>query len=357
MDVFFTCLDRRFPENTILSHDLLEGAYLRAGLIGDVELTDGYPYKVTSYFSRLHRWVRGDWQLLPWLGRTVRDENGRREANPVGPIAKWKLFDNLRRSLVPVSTLLALVLGMCLSGPVFAAAAGVAVLAAASHLLLSGADLAFRRGRGLTERYHSTIITGFGGVLLQTLVQLLFLPYQAWICASAALTALWRMGVSHKKLLAWTTAAEAERRAGDGLWANYQKMWPSVAAGLLCVVCSRFPAGAAVGLVWMASPVFSWAMSRPVARARRLEKEDRPFLLHQAALIWQYFAEFLRPQDHWLPPDNWQEQPAVGLARRTSPTNIGMALLSVMAAADLKLITRERGIDLISHILDTIEEL
>ena len=176
VDVFFTCLDRRFPENTILSHDLLEGAYLRAGLIGDVELTDGYPYKVTSYFSRLHRWVRGDWQLLPWLGRTVRDENGRREANPVGPIAKWKLFDNLRRSLVPVSTLLALVLGMCLSGPVFAAAAGVAVLAAASHLLLSGADLAFRRGRGLTERYHSTIITGFGGVLLQTLVQLLFLP-------------------------------------------------------------------------------------------------------------------------------------------------------------------------------------
>ena len=159
---------------------------------------------------------------------------------------------------------------------------------------------ACRRGRGLTERYHSTIITGFGGVLLQTLVQLLFLPYQAWICASAALTALWRMGVSHKKLLAWTTAAEAERRAGDGLWANYQKMWPSVAAGLLCVVCSRFPAGAAVGLVWMASPVFSWAMSRPVARARRLEKEDRPFLLHQAALIWQYFAEFLRPQDHWL---------------------------------------------------------
>lgn len=357
VDVFFTCLDRRFPENTILSHDLLEGAYLRAGLIGDVELTDGYPYKVTSYFSRLHRWVRGDWQLLPWLGRTVRDENGRREANPVGPIAKWKLFDNLRRSLVPVSTLLALVLGMCLSGPVFAAAAGVAVLAAASHLLLSGADLAFRRGRGLTERYHSTIITGFGGVLLQTLVQLLFLPYQAWICASAALTALWRMGVSHKKLLAWTTAAEAERRAGDGLWANYQKMWPSVAAGLLCVVCSRFPAGAAVGLVWMASPVFSWAMSRPVARARRLEKEDRPFLLHQAALIWQYFAEFLRPQDHWLPPDNWQEQPAVGLARRTSPTNIGMALLCCLAAADLELTPRNRALSLIGHILDTVEKL
>lgn len=186
VDAFLACLDRRLPQNAVLSHDLLEGSYLHAGLIGDVELTDGYPYQVSSYFSRLHRWVRGDWQLLPWLGRSVRNEEGERIKNPLGDLPRWKIVDNLRRSLSPVGTLTALLLSMCISGPVFALAAGTAVLSAASNLLLTGADLAARRGRGLAERYHSTIIAGVGGVLLQTLVQLLFLPQQAWTCASAA---------------------------------------------------------------------------------------------------------------------------------------------------------------------------
>ncbi|NCB63820.1 MAG: hypothetical protein EOM52_09480, partial [Clostridia bacterium] len=257
VEAFYACLDRRLPRNAVLSHDLLEGAYLRAGLAGDVELADGYPYKVISYFSRLHRWVRGDWQVLPWLLRKVRNEDGEKVLNPISAMAKWKILDNLRRSLSPVSTLLALLLGMCLSGTVFAFAAGAAILSAASNLLLSGAELAFRGGRGFADRYHSTIITGFGGILLQTLVQLLFLPFHAWICASAAVTALWRMSVAHKGLLAWTTAAEAERKAGDSVWAYYCKMWPAVAVGFFCILCSVFPAGAAVGLVWAASPAFA----------------------------------------------------------------------------------------------------
>lgn len=357
VDVFLTCLDRRLPRNAVLSHDLLEGSYLHAGLIGDVELTDGYPYKITSYFSRLHRWVRGDWQLLPWLGRRVRDEAGERVVNPVSPIARWKMADNLRRSLSPVFSTLALVLGMCFSGAVFAVAAGAAVLSAWSNLLLSGADLAFRGGRGLGERYHATIIAGIGGVILQTMVQLLFLPYHAWICASAALTALWRMAVTRRGLLAWTTAAEAERKSGSGLWAYYRTLWPSAAVGLVCILGSAFPVGAAAGLVWLCAPLFAWLLSRPIAHDRSVPEEDRPFLLNQAALIWGYFADFLRPQDHYLPPDNYQEQPSVGLARRTSPTNIGMAMLCCMAAADLELIPRNRALGLLGHMTDTLEAL
>ena len=357
VDAFLTCLDGRFPQNRVLSHDLLEGSYLHAGLIGDVELTDSYPYKVTSYFARLHRWVRGDWQLLPWLGGHVRDQDGARVPNPIPPMAKWKIFDNLRRSLSPVCTLLALLLGMCLPGYAFGVAAAAAVLAAASNLLLSGADLAFRRGRGLRARYHSTIIAGFGGVILQTLVQLLFLPVHAWTCASAAATALWRSFVSHRGMLAWVTAADAERRAGDGVWANYRKQWSAVAVGLVAIGFSLFPAGAAMGLVWAASPIFAWAMSRPIDEKRVVPPNHRAFLLHEGALIWQYFADFLRPEDHWLPPDNWQEQPAVGLARRTSPTNIGMALLCVLASADLDFLTREAAVELLGHMLDTLEAL
>ncbi len=357
VDAFLLCLDGRFPENRILSHDLLEGSYLHAGLLGDVELTDSYPYKVSAYFARLHRWVRGDWQLLPWLGRQVKNQSGRTEANPIPPIAKWKIFDNLRRSLSPVCTLLALLLGMCLPGPDFAAAAGLAILAAASNLLLSGAELVWRGGAGLKARYHSTIIAGFGGVILQTLVQLLFLPLHAATCASAIATSLWRQLVTRRGLLAWVTAADAERRAGDGVWANCRKQWPAILIGLAAMVFSRFPAGAAAGLVWALSPVFAWLLSRPIREVRSVLAADRAFLLHEGSLIWRYFDEFLRAEDHWLPPDNWQEQPPAGLARRTSPTNTGMALLCCLAAADLEYISREKAAGLIRRTLETVEQL
>ncbi len=356
LECFVSCLDGRLPQNRILSHDLLEGAYLHAGLLEDVELTDGYPYKVTSYFSRLHRWVRGDWQLLPWLGRWVRNERGERVENPISSVDKWKLFDNLRRSLSPVFTLVALLLGMCLSAPAFGAAAALAIVSAWSNLLLSGADLAFRGGTGLHRRYHATIIAGPGGMILQTLVQLLFLPYHAWICANAALTALWRSLFSHKKLLEWVTAADSERKK-EGLWVNFRTQWPAVSVGAFAMALARFPAGAAMGLVWTASPFFSWAMSRPRKEGHRANEDDRPFLLHQAGLIWGYFRDWLREEDHWLPPDNVQEKPWLGPARRTSPTNIGMALLSCVAAADLELVGRKGATERIGHILDTLEDL
>ena len=356
LDAYIRCLDGRLPSNRILSHDLLEGAYLHAGLLEDVELTDGYPYKVTSYFFRLHRWIRGDWQLIPWLGRWVRDEKGERVKNPLSSVDKWKLFDNLRRSLSPVFTMVALLLGMCLSAPAFGAAATLAFVSAWSNLLLSGADLAFRGGTGLHRRYHATIIAGPGGMILQILVQLLFLPYHAWICTSAFVTALWRSLLSHKKLLEWVTAADSERKK-EGMWTNFRSQWPAVAVGAFAMAFARFPAGSAIGLVWAASPFFSWAMSRPRKEGHSANEDDRPFLLHQAGLIWGYFRDWLREEDHWLPPDNVQEKPWLGPARRTSPTNIGMALLSCVAAADLELTGQGEATEQIGHILDTLEKL
>lgn len=164
------------------------------------------------------------------------------------------------------------------------------------------------------------------------------------------------MGVTKRGLLAWVTAAQAEK-GRDGLWFYGKKCWFSVVIGGAVLLLAQLRIGRLVGLVWLMAPALAWAISRPGKKGKELPPTDRSFLLHQGALIWGYFDAFLRQEDHFLPPDNWQEQPSQGLARRTSPTNIGMALLSVMAAADLKLITRERGIDLISHILDTIEEL
>lgn len=356
VDAFYTCLDRRFPENTILSHDLLEGSYLRSGLLGEVELTDGCPYKVYGYFARLHRWVRGDWQLLPWLGKTVPNGRGGREDNPLPILARWKIFDNLRRSLSPVFTMAALILGICASGTVFAWAGGIAVVAAASNLLLSGAELAARRQNGKHRRYHSTVVAGLAGTILQTIIQLLFLPYHAYIAATAICTALWRMRVSKRNLLAWVTAAQTEKGM-HGLWFYYKVCWFSVAVGLGTVFWAQLRIGMAVGFLWLLSPAAAWVISQPAKRKNELPHADRAFLLHQATLIWRYFADFLREEDHYLPPDNWQEQPGQGLARRTSPTNIGMALLSVMAAADLDLLPRKRAVELISKILGTVEQM
>ncbi len=355
VDAFHACLNDRFPDNAILSHDLLEGSYLRAGLLGEVELTDGCPWQVYSYFARLHRWIRGDWQLLPWLGRRVPDGQGGREENPLPPLAKWKILDNLRRSLSPIFTLLTLVLGMCFSGKVFAWAGGVAVVAAASNLLLSGAELAVRRN-GKRRRYHSTVIAGLAGAILQTAIQLVFLPYQAYTSLTAISAALWRMSVSHKNLLAWVTAAQTEKGKGSVPF-YFKKLWFSAAVGILVMLLAQLRFGKVVGAVWLLAPVLAWAVSRPSQKGKALPPADRAFLLHQATLIWRYFDKFLREEDHYLPPDNWQEQPGPALARRTSPTNIGMALLSVMAAADLELLPRKRAVELIGHILDTVEGL
>ncbi len=356
VDAFYTCLDRRFPENTILSHDLLEGSYLRSGLLGEVELTDGCPYKVYGYFARLHRWVRGDWQLLPWLGKTVPNGRGGREENPLPILARWKMVDNMRRSLSPVFTMAALMLGICVFGTVFAWAGGIAVVAAASNLLLSGAELAARRRNGKHRRYHSTVVAGLAGTILQTAIQLLFLPYHAYTAAAAVCTALWRMSVSKRNLLAWVTAAQTEK-GKDGLWFYYKACWFSVAAGLATLCWAQLRIGMGVGILWLLAPAVAWVISQPAKRQKELPHADRAFLLHQATLIWRYFADVLREEDHFLPPDNWQEQPGQGLARRTSPTNIGMALLSVMAAADLDLLPRKRAVELLARILDTVERL
>ena len=356
IDAFLTCLDGRLPENRILSHDLLEGSYLRAGLLHDVELTDGYPARVTAWFSRLHRWVRGDWQIAAWMLPRVPDGRGGREENPLPALCRWKIFDNLRRSLVPVLTLAALLLGLFLFRHVFAAAALVAVVCALSDLLLSGAALAARRGG--RERYHSAIVAGFAGAAARTLLQLLFLPLRAWTCLTALCTALWRLGVSHRNLLEWVTAAEAERKtAGGGMLASYGRLPAALLVGLAVLLFAAWPAARVIGLFWCAAPAIAWRISRPREAPQPLSVGERALLLHEAALIWRYFDDFLRPEDHWLPPDNWQERPAVGLARRTSPTNIGMALLCCLAAADLDLLPEDRLLTLLDHMLNTVEQL
>ncbi|MCL2567857.1 MAG: hypothetical protein FWE12_00250 [Oscillospiraceae bacterium] len=351
------CLDQAFPENRILSHDLLEGAYLRAAYLGDVELTDGYPHKVLSYFTRMHRWTRGDWQSAPWMFSRVPRADGTKVQNPLSAISRWKIFDNLRRSMVPVFTMAALLAAMFISVNSLFWAGIVAILSPLSSLLISSADLMFRRDSGAKARYHSAILSGFTGGFLETMSQLILLPYHAFICLSGALTALGRMLITKRNMLSWVTSADAEQKTGTGVLYHYYKMLPAVIIALAAIFLSNTPFKVAVGIVWLISPLFALGLSRERREEQRVTDEHRKYLTEQAADIWRYFEDFLTPEDHFLPPDNWQEQPAVGIAHRTSPTNIGLALLSALAAMDLGLCPKHKALGYIENMLATMERM
>ncbi len=357
VNAFRVCLDRRFPENLVLSHDLLEGAYLRAGFAGDVEFTDGYPYKTSSYYERLHRWTRGDWQISGWLFSKVPDGAGSKATNPLNQLNKWKIFDNLRRSTAPVASFAALYTGMLSKSFNFTVAASVAELSAVSALLISSAELVFRRDVNTKARYHSTIISGFGAALTQTLVQLIFLPYQAYISLHAIITALYRMKVSKKNLLSWVTAAESEKKKNDGLLPCCRRMYAPVLIGAAAVFLSKSAAGSAVGLVWLASPVCAASLSREKKKRQILAEDEKLFLIRAANEIWRYFCELTGPHNNYLPPDNYQEEPYIGAAERTSPTNIGLALLSALAAMDMKLAGAEKAPEFIENMISAVERL
>lgn len=356
INAFLTCLIGRFPENTVLSHDLLEGAYLHAGLIGDVELTDGCPYKVIAWYDRLHRWVRGDWQAARWLSGRVKNGFGGSEKNPLSGVSRFKVLDNLRRSLTPAAVLAALLAGFMAPDTPLLYCAGFACACYLSDLLISSSQLLLRSRQNRGSRYHSSLVSGWKGAVSRVFVRLFLLPLHAYICLSAALTALYRMFVSKRNLLSWVTAAQAEHNAGAGIRYYCLRMWmvfPAAAAAL----SGGHPAGYLLAAVWLAAPVLSSLFSRDAGKAPEIPGKDRAFLMHEAALMWNYFETFMTRENHYLPPDNWQEQPATGQARRTSPTNIGLALLCILSACDLKLISPARAVELTGCVLDTLERL
>ena len=344
VDTLLACCDRAVPENRVLSHDALEGAYLRGGYLGDVELTDGFPTAPPAYFARMERWVRGDWQNLPWVFR--RGKHFR-------CMDRWRLADSLRRSLVPPATFLAMFLGLWLRWPGLRLAAGAALLSLATRFLLALGQSVLRPESDRRVKYHSTIISGAAGALLQTVVQLWLLPWEAWVCASAIVRALWRMTISHRGLLQWQTAAQAGSGQQGAVW---RRMLPATVLGAALCLLSPGVAGKTVGLLWALCPGCAHLLGRERTRQRTLTPSDRAKLLEYAADIWHYYAALCTPEDHFLPPDNLQDNPPAGAAHRTSPTNISFALVSALCARALHLQEGDPE-TLIAEIVSTLESL
>jgi cyclic beta-1,2-glucan synthetase len=365
VDAFMASLRGRVPENALLSHDLFEGLYARTALVTDVEVVDDYPSSVLAHTRRQHRWVRGDWQILWWLLPFVPTRAGL-ERNRLPIVSRWKILDNLRRSVMAPATVAALLLGWCVlpGPPLIWTAIGLAAAAWPLGLrlvqLLRG-PARLESGRAFLRTTIEDLRTDAARVSLQ----IVFLANHAYEMVHAITLTLVRLGITKHRLLEWETAAASAHRGGPPRLMTFVRDMvasPTIGLGSLALVLLVRPhALAAAGPIlalWVAAPLIAYALSQPVpTRRAALGTADRELLRSVALKTWRYFETFVRPEDHALPPDNVQLVPTLMVAHRTSPTNIGMALLAALSAHDLGFIDTEELADRINATLTTVESL
>ncbi len=343
VDAFEAALAGRVPENALLSHDLLEGVFARAGLVTDVEFVEEFPSRYEVAAARQHRWARGDWQLLPWILGTARDARGRRVRSAIPGIGRWKMLDNLRRTLSAPAALLTLIAGWTLP---FASPAvwsvfivGTLGFPAVMHVVT---QLVPRRRRISARSYLRAVGADLGLAASQVALAVTMLAYQAWLMTSAIGRTLVRLYITRRRLLEWVTAAQADAWLVLTLGGYYRRMGGggalAAAAGLVVVVVrpEAWPAAAPFIAAWALSPMVALRVSRSpdAGGPEPLSPADERVLRSTARRTWRFFETFVGPDDHWIPPDNFQEEPSGVVAHRTSPTNLGLYLLSTIAARD-----------------------
>ncbi|WP_373559803.1 GH36-type glycosyl hydrolase domain-containing protein [Bordetella genomosp. 10] len=337
VDAFEAALAGRVPANTMLSHDLFEGIFARAALASDIEVVEEFPSRYDVAVRRTHRWTRGDWQLLPWIFARRRDHRALPSAG------RGKMTDNLRRSLLAPAGFLALVAACLLPSPAARIATLFIILCQAIPAALSPFGFATARRSGVAFSHRAML---FGQDLSlagqQILATFTLLADTAWRMVDAIVRTLWRLAVSRRHLLEWTTAAQSASIARSGIAGVYRMMWPGVTLGVLAcagVLWARplaWPLVVPFLLLWGLAPVYAWYISRaaPVPSQLRVTASTEVSLRRTARRTWRFFETFVTPDDHLLPCDNFQETPKPVLARRTSPTNMGLYLLSIVAARD-----------------------
>jgi cyclic beta-1,2-glucan synthetase len=338
---FERSLAGRVPDNRVLSHDLFEGIHGRAGLVTDVVLFEDYPPHYLAYVHRMHRWVRGDWQLLPWLLGEVPNASQGRRSNGLGTLDRWKILDNLLRSLLGPAIVVLLIAGWLLLPGSVLLWTGSAVLPLALPLL---ADVASGLANRLRNRASAAVSKAEQADALRSLLAVVFLPYEALVTLDAIGTTLYRLTISRKHLLQWTSAAHDVRAFGKEIKAS--QAWrhmagaPSLAAAtavlVLLVNPLALPVAAPFLLLWLISPDVAYRIGRPETHGPApLADDQRRRVRCLARRTWLFFEYFVGPEGHWLPPDHFQEDPRGAVAYRTSPTNVGLLLLSTLGAHDL----------------------
>ncbi len=364
VDAFQSILKDRFPDNRILSHDLLEGCYIRSGLLSDVELYEEYPHSYLVDVKRRQRWIRGDWQLLDWLLPSVPGYNSARELNPISALSKWKIFDNLRRSMVPLALTSLLILAWIALSPVWYWTLFVIAIMFGLPVLTSVFKI-FGKPENISLRQHyAAISSSVWQHACQSIFALACLPYESVTTFNTIITTVIRMLITRKNLLQWSLLGETEKNSSADLMAFYQAMFVApvlvvlIAIYLFTVRSNALIVALPILLLWFASPILAWRLSQPIkAREPKLTADQIVFLRMLARKTWAFFETFVGIEDNWLPPDNYQENRPVALAHRTSPTNIGLSLLSDLSAYDFGYISIKQLIERLNNTLTTMESL
>lgn len=360
VDTMFQVLYGRFPRNSLLSHDLIEGAYARAGLASDIAVIEDYPSHYSAYSRRKHRWLRGDWQIVEWLTDTVPDESGARVPNPISLISRWKIFDNLRRSLVEPAIFTLLLYGwFVMNHPVWWTLAAVGVLFVPAWVeLLFGLTRALFSGQlRIARDAFSTLFTSNFTVLLT----LTLLAHQTLLSLDAVVRALVRRLFTREHLLEWETAEQAELGKSRTAVDRYIDWMPLLAVVLALVLWVSRPhallAAWPILFLWACSkPLAMWLNASPIEPDPEMTRRDEWLLRRSALYIWRYFAELSTADQNWLVPDNVQDDPPK-IASSISPTNVGLLLNARQVAVEMGYITLPEMVDLTQRTLDTVSQL
>lgn len=371
LKIFSKILNNEIPENTILSHDLLEGSYLRCGLATDIMLMDGYPVGYNSSKSRLHRWIRGDWQIIIWLKDKIKNKRGEIKNNPLNILSKYKIFDNLVRSLLEVSSVLTIIY-MCILDcfykikiwPIITTVL-IAVLTPTVIDVIN--KIVFKREGEKRQKTFNKTLSGINASLLRGLFTLATLPDKAYMSANAICKTLYRLKVSKKHMLEWVTAEEAEKMAKKDIKSYYINMAPNIILGILGIlyifINAKNPFSVlifVISLLWLIAPAIMCYISKEIVvnnKKELLVDKDKQYVLEVGKRTWQFFRDYLVKENNYLPPDNYQEDRKPKAIKRTSSTNIGLALLAVISSYDLGYETQKNTLELLNKMIDTIYNL
>jgi cyclic beta-1,2-glucan synthetase len=360
---FDQILEGTLPENRILSHDLLEGSYTRSGLLSDILVYEENPSEYWVDMRRQQRWIRGDWQIAAWVLPYIKNPAGKWIRNRLNLLSKWKIFDNLRRSLLPLTILLLLLIGWMLTPfPLFWTIMVINIALFAS--IAAAVWQLMNKPPDLTLRAH---LLEVAAVLRDIFIRFVFnisvLPFEALLHTQAVLLTNWRIFISRKKLLEWTPSGNVSFK-NFTLLSIYQWMWIVPFLAVVCTVFLVFTGSnallvaAPILLLWFLSPVIVWRFSTVnVQDESGLSEEHKIFLHKSARKTWAYFEQFVTDTDHWLPPDNYQEKPVSAIAHRTSPTNMGLALLANLSAYDFGYISGGSMLSRCGRTLHSMQQL
>jgi cellobiose phosphorylase len=372
VDALHQSLLGRVPQSSLLSHDLFEGLFARTGFASDIELFDDVPSKYLSYIKRAHRWVRGDWQLVPWIGKKVpiivEQENSsviQLVNSPLSALSWWKLFDNLRRSLLTPSLYLLFLCSVSIfpGSSIFWIAIATLILSFPLYADLAHVVL-IPPLRISLELYFKSLVFTLRSRLIHTLYQITFLPHQAMVIIHGIVISLFRVFISHRNLLEWQTFSSTESSIGDNQITYLKEMALPIFLTLLLIIpalilsSEKWNIGLILSALWLWSPFAAFSLSKKNADSiSEFSQSEKKYLDDILKDTWRFFYEYLCPKYHYLIPDNIQLDPKLVVAERTSPTNIGLSLVSILGAHKSGFISIPEKLKYLTDVINTIKKL